>query len=94
MISEVNTRNVRCYSPHENSHPKDRYVEFTQGPAKVMVWIGLTRGGTSIQIYNMNSLDTTSIRISCDGNKIVLKIIQAMPLYVFLSVRFPGCVIS
>ena len=46
MNSEVNTRNVVKYAPYGQGHPDDHYVEFEQGPDKIMVWVGLTRNGT------------------------------------------------
>ena len=46
LNSQVNTKNVIKYSQHGNGHPEDHYVEFTQGPGQVMVWLGLTRNGT------------------------------------------------
>ena len=45
LNSEVNTRNVRCYSHFGDGHPDDHYVEFKQGADQLMVWAGLTGSG-------------------------------------------------
>ena len=39
---EVNTRNVIRYSLYGDGHTADHYIEFAQGAAQVMVWVGLT----------------------------------------------------
>lgn len=46
LNSEVNTRNVINYAPFGQGHPEDHYVEFEQGPDKIMVWVGMMRNGT------------------------------------------------
>ena len=48
LNSEINTRNVICYSEYGNGHPLDHYVEFNHGGDQVMVWVGLTRVGAAI----------------------------------------------
>jgi len=40
------TVTVVKYSKYGQGHPEDHYVEFEQGPDKIMVWVGLTRNGT------------------------------------------------
>ena len=45
MNSEVNTRNVIKYAEYGHGHPAEHYVEFEQGPDKIMVWVGITRNG-------------------------------------------------
>eukprot|EP00111_Clytia_hemisphaerica_P017991 TCONS_00053258-protein len=59
LNSEVNTRNVVKYSAFGNGHPDDHYVEFEQGPGKIMVWMGLTREGKIFGPHVVrNRLDT------------------------------------
>ena len=42
MNSEVNTRYVIKYAECGHGHPAEHYVEFEQGPDKIMVWVGIT----------------------------------------------------
>ena len=60
LNSEINTRNVICYSQYDNGYPPDHYVKFSRGEDQVMVWVGLTIAGAVLRLHFVQwNLDTS-----------------------------------